>query len=55
MLSKQRIRLFANGTPKLGELLRRKPFNEQRVEFFRCSREARHGPLFNGSTTSSTE
>jgi hypothetical protein len=39
--------LLANGAPKLifRELLRRKPFSEQRVEFFRYSREARHGPL----------
>ena len=37
MLGKERIRLLANGTPKLifRELLRRKPFSEQRVEFFR--------------------
>jgi len=47
VLGKERIRLLANGTPKLifRELLRRKPFSEQGVQFFHCSRETRHYAL----------
>jgi hypothetical protein len=38
------------GTRKLifRELLRRKPFSWQRVEFLRCSRGTRHGALLYG-------
>jgi hypothetical protein len=49
VLSQERICSLAYGTPKLifGELFCSKPFGEQVIEFFRCSREICHGALFN--------